>query len=100
MADRVDALPAASVAVTVSVGRRLRGIAPLSASAASCALSQLELDLGRTSFDVEQLPFARGPFGYFVGEYEGLTSTGNTFRPLFAIGTGNRLTDIVTANVK
>ena len=56
-----------------------------------------ELRLTNTSFDVEQLPFARGPFGYFVGEYEGLTSTGNAFRPLFAIGTGNRLTDIVTA---
>jgi hypothetical protein len=56
-----------------------------------------ELRLTDTSFDVEQLPFARGPFGYFLGEYEGLTSTGNTFRPLFAIGTGNRLTDIVTA---
>jgi hypothetical protein len=58
-----------------------------------------EVRLTDTSFDVEQLPFARGPFGYFVGEYEGLTSTGNTFRPLFAIGTGNRLTDIVTATV-
>jgi BNR repeat-like domain len=56
-----------------------------------------ELRLTDTSFDVEQLPFARGPFGYFLGEYEGLTSTGNTFRPLFAIGTGDRLTDIVTA---
>jgi hypothetical protein len=56
-----------------------------------------EQRLTDTSFDVEQLPFARGPFGYFVGEYEGLTSTGNTFWPLFAIGTGNRLTDIVTA---
>jgi hypothetical protein len=56
-----------------------------------------ELRLTNASFDVEQLPFARGPAGYFVGEYEGLTSTGNVFRPLFAIGTGNRLTDIVTA---
>jgi hypothetical protein len=56
-----------------------------------------ELRLTDTSFDVEQLPFARGPFGYFVGEYEGLTNMGNIFRPLFAIGTGNRLTDIVTA---
>jgi hypothetical protein len=56
-----------------------------------------ELRLTNTSFDVEQLPFARGPNGYFVGEYEGLTSTGNVFRPLFAIGTGSRLTDIVTA---
>jgi hypothetical protein len=58
-----------------------------------------EVRLTDSSFDVEQLPFARGPFGYFVGEYEGLTSTGNTFRPLFVIGTGNRLTDIVTATV-
>jgi hypothetical protein len=58
-----------------------------------------EVRLTDTSFDVEQLPFARGPFGYFVGEYEGLTSVGNTFHPLFAIGTGNRLTDIVTATV-
>jgi hypothetical protein len=56
-----------------------------------------ELRLTDTSFEVEQLPFARGPFGYFVVEYQGLTSTGNTFRPLCAIGTGNRLTDIVTA---
>ena len=42
--------------------------------------------------------FARGPFGYFVGEYEGLASTGNTFWPLFAIGTGDpdNRTDIVT----
>jgi BNR repeat-like domain len=58
-----------------------------------------EIRLTDESFDVEQLPFARGPFGYFVGEYEGLTSTGNAFRPLFAIGTGDRLTDIVTATV-
>jgi hypothetical protein len=59
-----------------------------------------ELRLTDTSFDVEKLPFARGPFGYFVGEYEGLSHAGNTFRPLFAIGLDdatNRTTDIVTA---
>jgi hypothetical protein len=59
-----------------------------------------ELRLTDTSFDVEKLPFARGPFGYFVGEYEGLSSTGNTFWPLFAVGLddlANRTTDIVTA---
>jgi BNR repeat-like domain len=58
-----------------------------------------DLRLTDTSFDVEQLPFARGPFGFFVGEYEGLASTGNTFWPLFAIGTGDpaNRTDIVTA---
>jgi hypothetical protein len=60
-----------------------------------------ELRLTDTSFDVEQLPFARGPFGYFVGEYEGLSSAGSTFWPLFAIGTGDpaNRTDIVTATV-
>jgi hypothetical protein len=58
-----------------------------------------ELRLTDASFDVEQLPFARGPFGFFVGEYEGLSSAGNTFRPLFAVGTGDpeNRTDIVTA---
>jgi hypothetical protein len=58
-----------------------------------------ELRLTDTSFDVEQLPFARGPFGYFVGEYEGLSSSGTSFRPLFAVGTGDpaNRTDIVTA---
>jgi hypothetical protein len=59
-----------------------------------------ELRLTDTSFDIEQAPFARGPFGYFVGEYEGLSSAGSTFWPLFAIGTGERLTDIVTATAK
>jgi len=58
-----------------------------------------EVRLTDTSFDVEQLPFARGPFGYFVGEYEGLANVGTAFRPLFSIGTGDRLTDIVTATV-
>ena len=59
-----------------------------------------DLRLTDTSFDVEKLPFARGPFGYFVGEYEGLSHAGNTFWPLFAIGLDDatkRTTDIVTA---
>jgi len=42
------------------------------------------------SFDIEQAPAARGPFGYFLGEYEGLTSIGNTFMPVFvAVNNGN-----------
>ena len=42
------------------------------------------------SFDIEQAPAARGPFGYFLGEYEGLTSIGNLFLPLFvAVNNGN-----------
>jgi hypothetical protein len=59
-----------------------------------------ELRLTDTSFDMEKTPFARGPFGYFVGEYEGLANAGNTFRSLFAIGLDDavgRTTDIVTA---
>jgi hypothetical protein len=33
-----------------------------------------------TSFDIEQAPVARG---YFLGDYEGLTSAGSTFMPFF-----------------
>jgi hypothetical protein len=47
---------------------------------------------------MEQAPFARGPNGFFLGEYEGLSNIGNAFLPLFAIvndgDTANR-TDIV-----
>ncbi|HET6728008.1 MAG TPA: sialidase family protein [Jiangellaceae bacterium] len=57
-----------------------------------------ELRLTDASFDIEQAPFARGPFGYFLGEYEGLASAGNTFWPLFAVvndGDPANRTDIV-----
>jgi hypothetical protein len=57
-----------------------------------------ELRLTDASFDIEQAPFARGPFGFFLGEYEGLASTGTTFWPLFAIvndGNPSNRTDIV-----
>ena len=42
-----------------------------------------ESRLTTSSFDIEQAPAARGPFGYFLGEYEGLTNIGNSFFPLF-----------------
>jgi hypothetical protein len=42
-----------------------------------------ESRLSAVSFDIEQAPAARGPFGFFVGDYEGLTSVGNTFVPVF-----------------
>src|SRR5256885_8430772 len=46
--------------------------------------------LTTTSFDIEQAPAARGPFGYFLGEYEGLTNIGNAFVPVFvAVNNGN-----------
>jgi hypothetical protein len=58
-----------------------------------------ESRLTTTSFDIEQAPAARGPFGYFLGEYEGLTNIGNQFLPLFvAVNNGmpaNR-TDVFT----
>src|SRR6266545_1708224 len=49
-----------------------------------------ESRLTTTSFDIEQAPAARGPFGYFLGEYEGLTNIGNSFVPVFvAVNNGN-----------
>ncbi len=49
-----------------------------------------EARLSSASFDVEQAPAARGPFGFFLGDYEGLTSTGNTFLPVFIqVNNGN-----------
>ena len=57
-----------------------------------------EVRLTNTSFDIEQAPFARGPNGFFLGEYEGLSSVGSNFLPLFAIvndGTPSNRTDIV-----
>jgi hypothetical protein len=57
-----------------------------------------ELRLTDASFDIEQAPFARGPFGFFLGEYEGLASAGSTFWPLFTVvndGNAANRTDIV-----
>jgi hypothetical protein len=49
-----------------------------------------ESRLTQTSFDMEQAPAARGPFGYFLGEYEGLTNIGNLFVPFFVtVNNGN-----------
>jgi hypothetical protein len=47
-----------------------------------------EARLTDASFDIEQAPAARGPFGFFLGEYEGLASRGNGFVSLF-IGVNN-----------
>jgi hypothetical protein len=49
-----------------------------------------EARLSSGSFDIEQAPAARGPFGYFLGEYEGLASVGNNFLPVFIqVNNGN-----------
>jgi hypothetical protein len=47
-----------------------------------------ESRLTSASFDIEQAPAARGPFGYFLGEYQGLTNIGNLFVPVF-VGVNN-----------
>jgi hypothetical protein len=49
-----------------------------------------EARLSSASFDIEQAPAARGPFGFFLGDYEGLSSIGNTFIPVFIqVNNGN-----------
>jgi hypothetical protein len=58
-----------------------------------------ETRLTNASFDMEQAPAARGPFGFFVGDYMGLTNAGSGFRTVFAeVNDGNtsNRTDIVT----
>jgi hypothetical protein len=42
-----------------------------------------ETRLTTASFDIEQAPAARGPFGYFLGEYQGLATIGNRFLSIF-----------------
>ena len=57
-----------------------------------------ESRLSASSFDIEQAPFARGPNGFFLGEYEGLSTMGNVFVPLFAVvnnGSATNRTDIL-----
>lgn len=49
-----------------------------------------EARLSSSSFDIEQAPAARGPFGYFLGEYEGLANIGNRFLSVFIqVNNGN-----------
>ena len=75
------------------------------AGTADCSQAEnwgAEARLSPASFDIEQAPAARGPFGYFLGEYEGLTSTGNTFRPVFVQvnnGNGSNRTDVFATTV-
>jgi hypothetical protein len=58
--------------------------------------------LTTASFDIEQAPAARGPFGFFLGEYEGLTNIGNVFAPVFiTVNNGNpaNRTDVFSTTV-
>ncbi len=46
--------------------------------------------LSPASFDIEQAPAARGPFGFFLGDYEGLANIGSDFLPVFIqVNNGN-----------
>jgi hypothetical protein len=58
--------------------------------------------LSAVSFDIEQAPAARGPFGFFVGDYEGLTSVANTFVPVYVLvnnGNTTNRTDVFETTV-
>jgi BNR repeat-like domain len=60
------------------------------ASCANAANWGNEARLTTSSFDMEQAPAARGPNGFFVGDYEGLANVGNSFVPVFvAVNNGN-----------
>ena len=61
-----------------------------------------DLRLTLASFDIEQAPAARGPFGFFVGDYEGLTNVGNDLVPVFVqVNNGNTAnrTDVIETTV-
>jgi len=58
--------------------------------------------LSAVSFDIEQAPAARGPFGFFVGDYTGLTNIGNTFVPVYVLvnnGNTTNRTDVFETSV-
>jgi hypothetical protein len=48
-----------------------------------------ESRLTATSFDITTAPVAPATRGYFLGDYEGLTSAGSTFLNLYIVTTGN-----------
>jgi len=61
-----------------------------------------ETRLTLTSFDIEQAPAARGPFGFFVGDYEGLTNVGDDLVPVFVVvndGHPENRTDVIETTV-
>jgi hypothetical protein len=65
-------------------------VAPTFCADAADWLPANENRLSSSSFDIEQAPAARGPFGFFVGDYEGLTSVGDQFVPVFVqVNDGN-----------
>jgi hypothetical protein len=59
--------------------------------------SWAESRLTAASFDITTAPVAPASRGYFLGDYEGLTSTGSTFLNLYVVTTGDTAnrTDVV-----
>jgi hypothetical protein len=51
--------------------------------------SWAESRLTATSFDITTAPVAPASRGYFLGDYEGLSSAGSTFYNLYVVTTGN-----------
>ena len=60
-----------------------------------------ESRLTDTSFDITTAPVAPASRGYFLGDYEGMSSVGSRFTNLFVVTTGNlaNRTDVVVRNV-
>jgi hypothetical protein len=56
-----------------------------------------ETRLTSSSFDITTAPVAPASRGYFLGDYEGMTSTGSTFYNLFVVTTGDtsNRTDVI-----
>ena len=60
-----------------------------------------ESRLTATSFDITTAPVAPASRGYFLGDYEGLSSSGSTFYNLYIVTTGTSInpTDAVFQTV-
>jgi len=60
-----------------------------------------ESRLTDTSFDITTAPVAPASRGYFLGDYEGISSVGSRFTNLFVVTTGDlaNRTDVVVRNV-
>jgi hypothetical protein len=61
-----------------------------------------ESRLTATSFDIATAPVAPASRGYFLGDYEGLSSAGSTFYNLYVVTTGNpaNRTEVVSQRVQ
>jgi hypothetical protein len=57
-----------------------------------------ESRLTPASFDIATAPVAPASRGYFLGDYEGLSSAGSTFHALYVVTTGNlaNRTDVIS----